>query len=108
MQIELTPSAQARISGLIDASGNPRSVFRIMVDGGGCQGLSYRMQIDDGATEDDISIVMPGLTVAVDGMSVAFLHGTTLDWVEDINGDRFEVRNPNATSTCGCGTSFGV
>jgi iron-sulfur cluster assembly accessory protein len=107
MQFDVKPAAHERISKLL-AAGMPGSVFRIAVDGGGCQGFSYKMSIEEGATKGDFTIVTPGVTVVVDSMSLAFLHGASLDWVEDLNGERFEVKNPNASSTCGCGTSFGV
>lgn len=108
MQLDITPSAKARISDLIRNTGNPNSVFRIMVDGGGCQGFSYQMTLEDAPVEGDTIVRMEDATVSIDGMSIAFLHGASMDWVEDINGDRFEITNPNATSTCGCGTSFSV
>lgn len=108
MQLEITPSAKARISDLIKKTGNPKSVFRIAIDGGGCQGFSYEMTLEDAPGKDDIVIHMEDAAVSIDGLSVAFLHGASMDWVEDINGDRFEITNPNATSTCGCGTSFSV
>jgi iron-sulfur cluster assembly accessory protein len=107
MQFEVTPTAHQRISKLL-TSGNAGSVFRIAIEGGGCQGFSYNMSIEDAPVKDDLSIVTDDVRVVVDSMSVAFLHGASLDWVSDLNGERFEIKNPNAASTCGCGTSFGV
>jgi len=91
---------------LIAGDGRPGAAFRIRVDGGGCMGFRYVMDIDDAVSDDDVRSSGGNAVIVVDGMSAPFLRGATVDWVEDLAGDRFEITNPNAVSSCGCGTSF--
>lgn len=83
-------------------------LFRITVEGGGCSGFQYRFDLVNDRAADDIVIQQYGATVLVDAMSAEYLAGSELDFVDDLMGQRFQVRNPNATASCGCGTSFSL
>lgn len=106
MEFTVTPSAADRISSLVAADGRAGAHFRLAVDGGGCGGFKYVMSLSDERVEDDLAIPAGDGEVRVDGMSVPFLAGATLDWVSELAGERFEVLNPNARGSCGCGLSF--
>lgn len=106
-QIILTHSACDRIRALL-AREPADSFFRIAVEGGGCSGFQYQFAISDQATSGDILIHQPGVRVAIDETSMAFLTGSELDFVDDLMGQSFRVNNPNAKSSCGCGTSFSL
>jgi len=106
MIVKMTEGAAARIAALLREDGRPGAAFRIRVDGGGCMGFRYAMDIDDACGGDDASSREGDARIVVDGMSAPFLQGAVIEWVEDLAGDRFEIRNPNAVSSCGCGTSF--
>ncbi len=82
--------------------------FRISVDGGGCQGFSYKFHFDKSIKKDDKIFQFDGIKILIDKTSLSFLKGSELDFVNDIIGSYFKVTNPNASSTCGCGTSFSV
>jgi iron-sulfur cluster insertion protein len=86
----------------------PGSALRIAVDGGGCSGFQYRFDIAAGRQSDDLVLERDGATVLVDEMSLQFLQGATLDYVDDLVGQAFKINNPNATASCGCGTSFSL
>jgi iron-sulfur cluster assembly accessory protein len=83
-------------------------MLRVAVTGGGCSGFQYSFTLDDAQADDDMMIEREGATVLVDPMSLDFLKGAELDFVDDLIGAAFKVNNPNATSSCGCGTSFSV
>ncbi len=83
-------------------------LFRITVEGGGCSGFQYRFDLVNDRGDDDIVIQQDGATVLVDSISAEYLAGSELDFVDDLMGQRFQVRNPNATASCGCGTSFSL
>jgi len=106
--ITLTESAAQRISKLMAEEENPNAFLRISVNGGGCSGFTYQFAFDDERTDDDIFVEKDGAVVAVDGMSLLYLIGCEVDFVEDVIGSSFEVRNPNAASSCGCGSSFAI
>jgi len=106
MSLTMTESAARRIASLLAEDGRPDAAFRVRVDGGGCMGFRYVFDVDATAGEGDVRTSLGGGRLAVDPISAPFLHGAVLDWVEEMTGDRFEVRNPNAVSSCGCGTSF--
>lgn len=106
MDLNVTPGAANRISALVDADGRAAAHFRLSVEGGGCGGFQYAMSISDERLPDDHSFPAGSAEVRVDDMSGPFLNGSTLDWVSEIAGDRFEVKNPNARGSCGCGSSF--
>lgn len=103
--ITLTESAQAKIKEVL-ADESPESRLRMFVQGGGCSGFSYGFTIDDEHNEDDFEIPTSSQPVLVDSMSIQYLQGATVDYVEDLQGSRFSINNPQAQSTCGCGSSF--
>jgi len=103
----VTDSALNRISALL-ANEPAGSVLRVSVSGGGCSGFQYGFSIDGTSETDDLKIVKEGVTVVVDPASLPFVSGATLDFVDDLIGQSFRVDNPNATASCGCGTSFSV
>jgi iron-sulfur cluster insertion protein len=105
--ISLTASAAARVA-FIAAKQNVASILRLSVDGGGCAGFSYRFAMADVRADDDIVAHQGDATLVVDPMSFDLLQGSVVDFVNDLGGSSFQVRNPNATSGCGCGSSFSV
>lgn len=84
------------------------AMLRVGVDGGGCSGFQYKFAVETGPAEDDLKIARDGVTVLVDPVSVDLIKGSTLDFVNDLMGRSFRVENPNATASCGCGTSFSI
>jgi len=104
----VTDSAVRRIAGLIAEEGRPGLKLRVSVSGGGCSGFQYGFALDDKDDEGDVVIERDGAAFVVDGMSLTYVLGSELDWVEDLTGSYFRVRNPNASSQCGCGTSFSI
>lgn len=103
----VSPRAAARIGEIVAGSGGPDRL-RVAVLAGGCSGLQYRFELDDGQGEDDVLIERDGARVLVDRVSLDLLAGAELDFVDKLMGAHFVVQNPNATSSCGCGTSFSV
>ena len=106
--VAISTSAARRIGALIEREGRPGLKLRLSVSGGGCSGFQYGFALDDKEEPGDILIEAGGITVAVDEMSLMYVLGAELDWVEDLTGSYFRVNNPNASSSCGCGTSFSV
>jgi iron-sulfur cluster insertion protein len=104
--INFTDSAAAKVSELIAEEGNDNLKLRVYVTGGGCSGFQYGFTFDEDVNEDDTSVVKGGVTVLIDSMSIQYLQGAEVDYKEDVNGAQFVIRNPNATTTCGCGSSF--
>jgi iron-sulfur cluster insertion protein len=104
--IIFTDSAAAKVGELIAEEGNDNLKLRVYVSGGGCSGFQYGFTFDEEVNEDDTSIVNSGVTVLIDSMSIQYLSGAEVDYKEDISGAQFVIRNPNATTTCGCGSSF--
>lgn len=103
----VTSRAARRIAEIISAEAGD-AMLRVAVTGGGCSGFQYNFALDDARAEDDIVIERDGVIVLVDPMSLDFLKGAELDFVDDLIGAAFKINNPNATSSCGCGTSFSV
>ena len=101
-----TDSAAAKVADLIAEEGNPELKLRVFVQGGGCSGFQYGFTFDDAVNEDDTLFEKNGVTLLVDSMSFQYLVGAEIDYKEDINGSQFVIMNPNATTTCGCGSSF--
>ena len=101
-----TDSAAAKVADLIAEEGNPDLKLRVFVQGGGCSGFQYGFTFDEAVNEDDTSFEKHGVTLLVDSMSFQYLVGAEIDYKEDINGSQFVIKNPNATTTCGCGSSF--
>jgi iron-sulfur cluster insertion protein len=107
-QLEFTPAAAAKVSELIVEEGNPGLKLRLYVTGGGCSGFSYGFAFDDVAAEDDTLIVTEGVALVVDAMSLQYVLGAKVDFEDGLEGSRFVIHNPNAQTTCGCGSSFSV
>ncbi|MFN3591266.1 MAG: iron-sulfur cluster insertion protein ErpA [Thermaurantiacus sp.] len=106
--IRLSSSAAARVRAIAARQGRADARLRLAVDGGGCAGFQYRFGLDDGAQVGDCEVVTDGVTLVVDQISLPFVSGATVDFVENLGGAAFQVVNPNAASNCGCGTSFSV
>jgi iron-sulfur cluster insertion protein len=106
--ITLSASAKVKIQDLLSEENNPKLSLRTFVQGGGCSGFNYGFTFDDTANEDDFQVDCGAWKVLVDGMSMQYLQGAEIDYKEDLAGSQFVIKNPNATTTCGCGSSFGV
>lgn len=100
--ITITESAQAKIADILAEENNPKLKVRAFVQGGGCSGFQYGFTLDEEQNEDDFDIG----GVLVDSMSMQYLTGATIDFKDDLTGSSFSIKNPNATTTCGCGSSF--
>jgi iron-sulfur cluster insertion protein len=101
-----TDSAANKVKDLIDEEGNPGLKLRVFVTGGGCSGFQYGFTFDETANEDDTTMIKNGVTLLIDPMSFQYLSGAEIDYQESVEGAQFVIKNPNATSTCGCGSSF--
>ncbi|MEI8393156.1 MAG: iron-sulfur cluster insertion protein ErpA [Rhodospirillaceae bacterium] len=106
--LSLTDNAVQRIGRILSAEARAGLMLRLSVSGGGCSGFQYGFTFDDNRNEDDAVFERDGVRVVVDDCSLDLLAGATLDYVEDLIGASFQVRNPNATASCGCGSSFAV
>ena len=104
----ITAAAAARVAELRRQQGDEGLMLRIAVSGGGCSGFQYGFSFDDTVRDDDLTFVRDGVTVVVDDVSLDLLDGAEVDFVDELIGASFQVRNPNATSSCGCGTSFAI
>jgi iron-sulfur cluster assembly accessory protein len=105
--VTLTERAAKRINRILaDAPG--KTALRLAVDGGGCSGFSYKFEIAQGAEADDVAIERDGATLLIDSISLPYLQGSEVDFVDELMGQHFQVRNPQATASCGCGTSFSI
>lgn len=103
-----TSAAAKKVSELIVEEGNPDLMLRIYVQGGGCSGFQYGFTFDETAADDDIRVDNDGVTLLVDPLSYQYLMGAEVDYTENLQGAQFVIRNPNASTTCGCGSSFSV
>jgi iron-sulfur cluster insertion protein len=103
-----TDAAATKVKDLIIEEGNPDLKLRVFVQGGGCSGFQYGFTFDEAVNEDDTTMTKDGVTLLIDAMSYQYLVGAEIDYKEDINGSQFVIKNPNATTTCGCGSSFSV
>ncbi|GGP21653.1 MULTISPECIES: iron-sulfur cluster insertion protein ErpA [Silvimonas] len=103
-----TDSAASKVRELIEEEGNPDLKLRVFVTGGGCSGFQYGFTFDEIVNEDDTPVEKSGVTLLIDPMSYQYLVGAEIDYVESLEGSQFTIKNPNATSTCGCGSSFSV
>lgn len=101
-----TDSAASKVRELIEEEGNPELKLRVFVTGGGCSGFQYGFTFDEVAAEDDTVVEKSGVTLLVDPMSYQYLVGAEIDYTEGLEGAQFVIKNPNASSTCGCGSSF--
>lgn len=106
--IKFTDNAATKVSQLIADEGNEALKLRVYITGGGCSGFQYGFTFDERVNEDDTLVVKNGVTVLIDAMSVQYLSGAEIDYTEGLSGSQFVIRNPNATTTCGCGSSFSV
>ena len=106
--ITITESAKTKILDLLAEEGNPDLNLRTFVQGGGCSGFSYGFTFDEIMNEDDFEIPLGETKVLIDAMSMQYLQGASIDYKEDLQGSEFKISNPNAQSTCGCGSSFSV
>ena len=106
--VTLTETAATKVQELMDRDGREGFALRLKVVGGGCSGLQYQLMFDNQVGELDQEDEEAGVRVVVDAKSAVYLVGTTVDYVDDLNGSGFKIGNPNATNTCGCGDSFAV
>ncbi|MFZ1098443.1 MAG: iron-sulfur cluster insertion protein ErpA [Steroidobacteraceae bacterium] len=104
--VVFTDSAARKVADLIRGEGNPNLMLRVFVQGGGCSGLQYGFEFDEALQEGDTCVENQGVKLIVDPMSVQYLMGAEIDYREGLDGAQFVIRNPNATTTCGCGSSF--
>ncbi|WP_426111842.1 iron-sulfur cluster insertion protein ErpA [Massilia sp. PWRC2] len=106
--IVFTDSAAQKVAQLIEEEGNPDLKLRVFVQGGGCSGFQYGFTFDEIVNEDDTTMVKNGVQLLIDSMSYQYLVGAEIDYKDDLEGAQFVIKNPTATSTCGCGSSFSV
>lgn len=104
--INFTAAAAAKVGELIGEEGNAELKLRVYISGGGCSGFQYGFEFDEEQAEDDIAVQRNGVTLLVDPLSLQYLHGAEVDYSESLQGAQFVIRNPNAKTTCGCGSSF--
>ncbi|BCH33094.1 heme biosynthesis protein HemY [Mesorhizobium sp. L-8-10] len=107
MKVELTDAAAKRITKILSAEPG-KTALRVAVEGGGCSGFSYKFDLVDGRNDDDIAIEKNGATVLIDDLSLVYMGGSVIDFVDDLMGQSFQIKNPNAVASCGCGTSFSI
>ena len=107
-EIEFTDSAANKVRQLIADEGNANLKLRVYVMGGGCSGFQYGFKFDENTTDGDMVVENAGVTMVVDPMSLQYLLGARVDYVENLEGSRFVIDNPNASTTCGCGSSFSI
>jgi iron-sulfur cluster assembly accessory protein len=107
MKVEVTDAAAKRIAKIV--AGEPgKTALRVAVEGGGCSGFSYTFDLVDDRNDGDIAIDKDGATVLIDDLSLVYMGGSVIDFVDDLMGQSFQIRNPNAVASCGCGTSFSI
>lgn len=104
--LNFTPAAASKVSELIREEGNAALKLRVYISGGGCSGFQYGFEFDEEQAEDDIVVERNGVALLVDPLSLQYLHGAEVDYSESLQGAQFVIRNPNAKTTCGCGSSF--
>lgn len=105
---KISDAAAAKVKKLIEEEGNPKLKLRVIVSGGGCSGFQYGFDFDENVADDDIQIEKNGITMLIDAMSMQYLAGSEVDYLEGLEGARFVINNPNAKTTCGCGSSFSI
>ncbi|MDH3266370.1 MAG: iron-sulfur cluster insertion protein ErpA [Gammaproteobacteria bacterium] len=104
--VVFTDAAANKVGELIEEENNPELMLRVFISGGGCSGFQYGFTFDEKVEEGDSEVVNQGVKLVIDPMSVQYLMGAEIDYKEDLQGAQFIIRNPNATTTCGCGSSF--
>ena len=102
--LRFTDAAAAKVRELILDEGNPRLALRVYIQGGGCSGFQYGFSFDESRAEDDLALEKGGVTLLVDPLSLQYLAGAEIDYTENLSGAQFVIRNPNAKTTCGCGS----
>ena len=107
-QLVFSDQAAKKVRALVTEEDNENLRLRVFVSGGGCSGFEYGFTFDDEIEEDDIEVENSGVSLVIDSLSFEYLAGSSIDYLEDLQGSRFVVINPNATTTCGCGNSFSV
>ena len=107
-KLTLTESCAQRVKALRELEGNANLMLRVAVSGGGCSGFQYGFSLDDSIADDDLTFERDGVKIVVDETSLGLLEGSEVDYTEDLGGAFFQVTNPNATSSCGCGSSFAI
>jgi iron-sulfur cluster insertion protein len=108
LPIQMTDAAANKVKSLITEEENPALKLRVYITGGGCSGFQYGFTFDEAINDGDTVIEKNGVTMVVDSMSLQYLVGGSVDYIEGLEGSRFLVTNPNATATCGCGSSFSI
>jgi len=106
--IDFSDAAARKVTALIEEEGNPDLMLRVFVTGGGCSGFQYGFSFDEAVGEGDTKVEKDGVTLLIDPMSFQYLTGAEIDYTEGLEGAQFVIKNPNATTTCGCGSSFSV
>jgi iron-sulfur cluster insertion protein len=106
--LNFTAAAAAKVGELIREEGNAGLKLRVYISGGGCSGFQYGFEFDENQAEDDVALQRDGVTLLVDPLSLQYLLGAEVDYSESLHGAQFVIRNPNAKTTCGCGSSFAV
>jgi iron-sulfur cluster assembly accessory protein len=107
LKVEVTDAAARRIAKIV--AGSPGKIaLRVAVEGGGCSGFSYKFDLVDHSDEGDVAIEKDDATVLIDDLSLVYMSGSVIDFVDDLMGQSFQIKNPNAVASCGCGTSFSV
>lgn len=108
INVTITESAKNKIFDLLVEEGNKQLMLRVFVQGGGCSGFQYGFSFEEFLQEDDFKINVGDFFVVIDSMSLVYLQGATIDYKEELMGSQFVISNPNATTTCGCGSSFSI
>ncbi|OJU52052.1 MAG: heme biosynthesis protein HemY [Mesorhizobium sp. 61-13] len=106
-KVDVTDAAFRRIAKIM-ASEPGKIALRVSVEGGGCSGFSYKFDLVESRNDDDVAIEQDGATVLIDDLSLIYMGGSVIDFVDDLMGQSFQIKNPNAVASCGCGTSFSV
>lgn len=106
--LEMTDNAASKVKELLQDEDNQSLHLRVYVTGGGCSGFQYGFKFDENSTEEDTRVEKDGVVLLVDPLSIQYLAGSTVDYIDGLDGARFVVNNPNATATCGCGSSFSM
>jgi iron-sulfur cluster insertion protein len=104
--VNFTDNAVNKVKALIAEEGSPDLKLRVFVSGGGCSGFQYGFTFEEAINEDDTQVVKDSVTLLIDPMSLQYLNGAEIDYQDNVQGSQFVIKNPNATTTCGCGSSF--
>ena len=106
--IQFSQGAASKVKSLVDEEGNPRLKLRVFVTGGGCSGFQYGFTFEESVNDDDTQVTKDTVTLLIDPMSLQYLTGAEIDYQDNVQGSQFVIKNPNAETTCGCGSSFSV